>query len=398
MKLLARLGRYRNTLLLAFALALGGLAAFGARGYIASEIAAERERLQPRQDTVSIVVAKRALGKGDVASAETMAVREVPSEYVASGALRPERFDAYAGSRLAVPMRAGEPLLHGMLEGVDVSTFSAKVQAGIRALTIAVDEINSLSGMLQPGDHIDLLLSVRVPSPSGGAAPQELTRTLMQDVKVLATGRQVRPGGDERQARNYTAITVEVTPAQAQRLVVAQRSGKLTAMLRNPGDRDPIAQAPLDVYGLLDLSPARAATSTMPRTPDLIIGGHGPLKVVAGLAQANAGPVQVSVAPPGAPGFPGVAGAPGYPNVAGSTGSQAPHGLAGYASAFASSAAAGPSTAGPPATGTGAAQASGTVPAPSTGSGSSSAPLGGPAPLPPDSTSDAPSARTITIR
>lgn len=364
MKFLVRIARHRNSLLLVVALALGGVAAFGARGYIATEIAAERERLQPRQDTIPIVVAKRAIDKGEVASAENMAVRDVPREYVASGTVTPDRFDGYAGSRLSVPMRAGEPLMHAMLEGADVSTFSAKVQAGIRALTIAVDEINSLSGMLQPGDRIDLMLSARLPAAGAGAPPQEITRALMQDLKVLATGRQVRPGGDERQSRAYTAITVEVTPEQAQRLVVAQRSGKLTAMLRNPGDRAPIAQAPLDVYGLLDLAPARGDAGPAPRAPDLIIGGHGPLKVVAGLAQAGSAPSPPVLTAParwvasgaGAP----IAGAPAI---------------------------------GAPAIGASAMVAPGTPPAPTL-----PGPPGGPAPLPSDSTSDVPGARSITIR
>lgn len=369
MKFFARIARHRNSLLLVVALALGGVAAFGARGYIATEIAAERERLQPRQDTIPIVVAKRAIDKGEVASAENMAVRDVPREYVASGTVTPDRFDGYAGSRLSVPMRAGEPLMHAMLEGADVSTFSAKVQAGIRALTIAVDEINSLSGMLQPGDRIDLMLSARLPAAGAGAPPQEITRALMQDLRVLATGRQVRPGGDERQSRAYTAITVEVTPEQAQRLVVAQRSGKLTAMLRNPGDRAPIAQAPLDVYGLLDLAPARGEGGPAPRAPDLIIGGHGPLKVVAGLAQA--GGVSVGGVSAGGVSAGGVLPPPALPAPARSV----------------------PSAAGAPAIGSSSMVGSGTPHA-----ATPPAPSGGPAPLPADSTSDAPSARSITIR
>ena len=290
MKLLERLSRHRNALLFVSALAFGGLAAFGARGYISEQIAIERERLVPRTPTMQIVVAKRDLAKGEQASTDTMAVREVPREYLPASAITPERFDSFAGARLAAAMRAGEPLLSGGLEGADPSTFAAKVPAGIRAITVAVDEVNSLSGMLQPGDRIDLLLSVRLPGASMPPLGQEVTRPLMQDLRVLATGRQVRPGHDERSARAFTAITIEVSPDQAQKLVVAQRIGKLTAMLRNPQDRAPIDARPMDVYRLLDIKPViTAPLEPPPRPPEIIVGGQGPLKIKDPLSAAGGG-------------------------------------------------------------------------------------------------------------
>ena len=403
------LGRYRNAVLLLTALALGGLAAYSARGYIAQEIAFERERLQPKHDTVPVVVARSALSRGDVAGPDTMAVREVPREYVPASAITPDRFESYAGARLAAPMRAGEVLLQASLEGVDVSTFSAKVQPGIRALTVAVDEINSISGMLQPGDRIDLLLSARLPFMTGGAQPQEITRALMQDLRVLATGRQVRPGGDDKQGRTYTAITVEVSPEQAQRLVVAQRSGKLTAMLRNPGDHVPVAQAPMDILALLGLSQSAARGDASTRAPELIVGGHGPLKVVAGLAQ---------LAPPhgGAPAVgwtgaasplgmasPGVPSPGGQPAVGGTANPSAEPANVPPVSTRLLPAPMVDSSTGWPTGATGSPSASpSSYPSPNPpanpSANSSPSPLSGPMPLPADSTSDSPSARTITIR
>ena len=288
--------RRRQALLLTAAIGLGAMAAFGARGYISDQIAIERERLQPRQPMVSIVVAKQDLARGESVSAQTMAVREIPRAYLAPGTVQPERFEGFAGARLVTPLRAGEPLLQTALEGADVSTFAAKVPAGVRAFTVAVDEVNSISGMLQPGDRIDLLLSVRLPATPAQPQPAEITRALLQDIKVLATGRQVRPGGDDKSSRTYGAITVEVSPEQAQRLVVAQRSGKLTATLRNPLDRDPVAQASLDVYALLGLrAPGAVQAAGGPvlagaaRATEIIVGGQGALKPRA--AETLAGPI-----------------------------------------------------------------------------------------------------------
>lgn len=274
MKLPAFLEKRRPQVLGAAALTCGGLAAFGARGYIDETIATEKARLVPRQETVQVVVARADLRGGDVVSADTMAVRDIPKDFVPSSAIRPERFEALVGSRLSASMRGGEPLLAGLVDGGEVSTFSSKVRAGIRALTIAVDEINSLSGMLQPGDRIDLLWSIKPSQAAPGAAgPRaELTAPLMQDLLVLATGRQVRPAGPDGAApRSFTAITVEVSPDQAQKLVVAQRNGKLTATLRNPNDRAPAERKSMDIDALLGLR-----NGTLERSlPEVIHGGQG---------------------------------------------------------------------------------------------------------------------------
>jgi pilus assembly protein CpaB len=278
-KMLVFASRHRNAVLFGCALAFGILAAVGTRGYISQQLALEKDRLKPKQRMTQVVVAKRDLGRGDVASADTMATRQVPVDYLSATAITPERFEQYAGARLTTAMRAGEPLLSGALEGVDVSTFSAKVRDGIRAVTVTVDEVNSISGMLQPGDRIDLLLSIRMPGvAAAGPLAQEVTRPLMQDLRVLATGRRVRPGQDESAAPGFTAITVEVDPNQAQKLVVAQRIGKLTAMLRNPRDRGRVESRSMDIYGLLGITPAPAPLPLPgPQTAEVIVGGQGPL-------------------------------------------------------------------------------------------------------------------------
>jgi pilus assembly protein CpaB len=278
----------RQWLLLGGALSMGALAAIGARSWISEQVAVERERLQPRQAMVSIVVARHDLPRGEVVGQASMAVREIPGEYLAPGTIVPEQFDGYAGARLTVPLRAGEPLLKTVLEGADPGTFAARVPAGVRAFTVMVDEVNSLSGMLQPGDRIDLLLSARPPATASVPHPSEVTRTLLQGIRVLATGRQVRPGAEERAGRGYGAITVEVTPDQAQRLVVAQRIGRLTAMLRNPDDRSPVNAAPVDAWTLLGVPPPAAASpAPAARVTELIVGGQGALR--SGAAQSSPG-------------------------------------------------------------------------------------------------------------
>jgi len=315
--------RAHRTLWMALgALGFGALAVVGARNHIAERLAQERALLQPRQEMVELVVARRDLRRGERVGPDTMAVRSVPREYAPGGAVTPDGFDAVAGARLLLPMRSGEPLLPSAVVATDSGAISGRVRPGVRAMTIAVDEVNSLSGMLQPGDRIDLMLSVRLPGP-GGIVQPEVTRTVMQDVPVMATGRQSRAGSfdDAPAGRPYTAITVEVNPDQAQRLVVAQRAGKLTAVLRNPGDRRAVPERRLDLNALLGL-PAPAAVEPGPAGPEMIIGGRGAVPVASGSGVARA-PVHAPAPGSSPPGWP--VGSPAGPPVAGhAVGSAAP--------------------------------------------------------------------------
>lgn len=277
-----RLVRNRTLVLLLVAGAFGALAVGGARGYIAERIAAERERLNPPRAMVEVVVAKTDLPPGSTVGPDTMAVRSMPAEFAPGGSVRPDAFGQVEGMRLSQPMRSGEPLLPTVVEQPYDGNFSNRIRHGIRAMTIQVDEVNSVSGMLQPGDRIDLLFTVRPPVLPGMAPADEVTAPLMQDLAVLATGSQIAPSGDPAGGgRQFTSITVEVAPEQAQRLIVAQRSGRLTATLRNPEDRAPVAAAALDVATLLGVRREPPAAVRRPSGPELIVGGNGgPLRRV----------------------------------------------------------------------------------------------------------------------
>jgi len=296
----------RRTLAMALgALAFGGIAVVGARNYIGDRLALEKARLAPKSDMVEVVVARRDLRRGELVGPETMAARAMPREFAPGGAITPARFDTVAGAKLQLPMKAGEPLFAASLVSVEAGPISSRIKPGIRAMTIVVDEVNSLSGMLQPGDHIDLMLSVR-PAPAAGVMQPEITRTLMQDVAVMAVGRQSRASTNDEPAnpRGYTSITVEVDPERAQKLVVAQRSGKLTAVLRNPNDRMPVGDKRLDVNMLLGIPTPQApavqvAAGPRPAT-EVIVGGRGPLPANSG-SSATGGAAITDAAGQGSP-------------------------------------------------------------------------------------------------
>lgn len=224
---LSRLRHNRTVLVLAAALGIGILAALGAQSYLAKRMAEIEAR--GRGTTINVIVAKRELRRGDRLSEETVAVRPVPVDFAHSQAILPENFERVAGQALAYPLKPGEMLLWGLIEGKRVPTFSSRVAEGRRAITVPVDEINSISGLLEPGDVVDLVLTL-------DQRGKKYSFVMHQKVPVLATGQRSLDDPKSGEKRQYSTVTLDTTPDEARNIIRAREAGKLTALLRNPAD------------------------------------------------------------------------------------------------------------------------------------------------------------------
>ncbi len=245
----------RNWLMLGGALALGLVATALSYKVLQDRMTQIELDAKSGQKLVSVVVANVALPRGAVVQPGAFAKREIPAEYVSSGAISPEQFADYVGRKLVAPLRGGEAVLAVHLEVPD-EAFSATLENGNRALTTEVDEINSISGMLRPTDRIDLMATAK----GSGNNASEVTFPLLSNVEVLATGQVTRPtkeenGQGEGREQTFTTITLAVSPQDAQRIIVAKSSGKLTAVLRNPEDQK------------ADLLPAMNIDDVLPKKP-----------------------------------------------------------------------------------------------------------------------------------
>ncbi len=213
---------------LAIALSMGLLAALAARSYLSTQMEAIQVRAKGQQ--INLIVAKRDLKKGEKVSKENVAVRPVPTDYAHSIAINPNDFERLNGRVMAYPVKSGELILWGLLESKKAPSFSTNVAAGYRAITVPVDEINSISGMLEPGDKIDLMVSM-------DRKGKKITFSLLQNVQVMATGQRSIDDPKSGERRQYSTVTLNTTPAQAQNIIVARDVGKITALLRNPQDK-----------------------------------------------------------------------------------------------------------------------------------------------------------------
>lgn len=263
----------KNWLILLAALGVGGLAAMSTKNYIAQKI----ESIEAKDKAmVKVVVAKQDLVKGSMLSGENMATRDIPKQWVHSDAITPDQFNRADGARLALPANAGEPVLWAQVENEKEGSFSTKLEMGRRAVTLPVDEISSISGMLAPDDLIDIIVSVQKDSRS-------YTFTLLQSMRVLATGTKVSQTDTDEEGKpsTFTTVTLDTSPEDAKKLIAAREVGRITALLRSPTDAASVSLSRAEANDLLGLGSGDGLSSVP------VIYGGGPIKIGLSLNPAQ---------------------------------------------------------------------------------------------------------------
>ena len=254
----------RNFIYLAVALVLGLVAAFAAVSYIRKEVDLRTADLSTQMTAVA--VPKGDMEVGAVIYEADLAVREVPVDYVPADAVTPENYASLMGRMLRAPVREGVPLSAASLVPL-YDQFSRVINEGNVGYTLQVDETNSISGMVTPGDHVDILLSTEQESGNTRVMP------LLEDITVLATGTRV---GEELANDDgdlgYSTMTLELQPKQAEKLTVADKAGTRRVLLRQREDATAFQLDGLTERELLQGAPTRQRRS---QGVQFIIGGEG---------------------------------------------------------------------------------------------------------------------------
>ena len=263
----------KHILMFVLSLSVGAFGVFYSRQYIETQINFYKAQLDKTEPMVSVIVPTRKLIRGETVIQEDLRLREIPEQYADTNSVSEADLAIALGQRVDFDVDAGRPLLWAHLEGGMSPTFSGQLLEGLRALTVRVDEINSISGFLQPDDRVDLLLS------HDKTGDREIF-PLIEKLNVIATGEQtmVDKNGNNS-TRSFSTITVQVSPENAQRITLAQSIGQITAVLRNPDDESPLNGETMDVNALLGIAPPvikpptkRKRAPAAPRI-EFIVGG-----------------------------------------------------------------------------------------------------------------------------
>jgi pilus assembly protein CpaB len=183
--------------------------------------------------TRPVVVANRDINQGELLDDNAFRVEHWPEPLVPDSAFGDPTL--IAGRVSGIPVFAGEVFVPGRLapEGT-APGLEAKIPLGKRAVSMAVDDITGIAGHIQPGAKVDLLLTLDV----GGTA-QRQSRLFMPNMKILAMGEQVTRNERGEVIKTHVA-TMEVTPAEGERLTMAMQQGRIGLMLRGYTDNDTV--------------------------------------------------------------------------------------------------------------------------------------------------------------
>jgi pilus assembly protein CpaB len=182
------------------------------------------------RDAIRIVAATRDLPVGKRVDASDLKLISIDRKDLPKGAMQ-KTADA-VDRAVAVAMSAGETVLATKLAAKGTGEgLPALIEPGMRAVSVPVNEISGVSGFIQPSTRVDVLFTRTF--SNGDAA----TTTILQNVKVIAYGRQLDPAAkiDPRDAKPSVA-TLLVTQVEAEKVVLAAQRGRIQLVLRNTLD------------------------------------------------------------------------------------------------------------------------------------------------------------------
>lgn len=220
--------------------------------------------------TVGYFVAARPLPKGTLTREEDFAVRQSPPEGTPAGAIldTPETKIGLPGSLVRKFVDAGSPItLQDILRPRDRGFLASVLAPDSRAISIKVDEETGVSGLVRPGDNVDVVLTQVFEKADPGR--RAVSETVLSNVRVIAIDQEIAQGGrpigntvsNAVAAKSTQTVSLELAPDQVKKITVAKQLGTLSLVVRAAADQWNKADND-DVSGC-DVSPELARQSAI---------------------------------------------------------------------------------------------------------------------------------------
>ena len=217
----------RFFIVLAGALIFGLLAAVSVTRYLSSAQAYTRSLNR-------VAVAKVAIPLGTKLIPEQVMLVQFPAESTPDGAF--DSIEKLAGRVAVTNIAPREPITEARLAPAGTAGgLSAVIPEGYRAMTVKVDDVVGISGFIMPGTLVDVVVVIDPAEIAGMQDP--ISKIVLQNIKVLANGQNIDKPASEREANSVKAVTLLVTPEQAEKLALAASEGKLQLVMRNSIDQ-----------------------------------------------------------------------------------------------------------------------------------------------------------------
>jgi pilus assembly protein CpaB len=182
----------------------------------------------------SAVVARENLPLGTLVTADQVKLVPWPTSDPLPGGF--DSIDKVVGRGVVVPIQQNEPLSESKLASAESGAgLPPTIPAGMRAISVKVNDVIGVAGFTVPGTRVDVLAMVRGNNNS-------MSRIVVGNVQVLTAGTKY----DQEQSRkdgkpiSTGVVTLAVTPADAERIALAASDGQIVLALRNPLDAEPV--------------------------------------------------------------------------------------------------------------------------------------------------------------
>lgn len=229
-------------------------------GLVAMVVAARWLSGQASVMTTKVVVAARDLDIAIALGEDAMRPVDWPTASVPKGAMADPKL--LIGRVTRVGLAKGEPVLEEKLAPVGSKAgLAALIDKGKRALTVKVNEVIGVAGFALPGNYVDILVNV----DDGRGRDKSISKIVLERIMVLAVAQEANR--DETKPKVVSAVTLEVTPEQAEVLDLARSIGTLSLVLRNQVDETPVTTEGARHADLLNTVPA-AQVAEAPKAPE----------------------------------------------------------------------------------------------------------------------------------
>jgi pilus assembly protein CpaB len=214
---------------------------------------------QPSGNAGRIAVAAADISLGQRLAPEMFKLAEWPADSVPKGAFTdPQKL---SGRVLKSNLQMGEPVSESKLApSGTLGGLSALIAEGKRAITVRVNDVIGVAGFALPGNYVDIIVSMQKDAAPGSTMrEQSISKIVLERILVLAVAQEVNR--DETRPKVVNAVTLEVTPEQAEKLDLARSVGTLSLALRNQIDPQ---SASTEGATKLTLLPSSAPTPPKP--------------------------------------------------------------------------------------------------------------------------------------
>jgi pilus assembly protein CpaB len=227
----------RRLLMLVMAVVAAGGTAMFARSWIEGQRANIAAVAAPAEDIYEVLVADMDLAAGSFIKPSQVTWQrwptdDVPESYVLKGR---RKLEEMVGAVVRRGVAAGEPITDGaVVKPGDRGFLAAVLEPGTRAVSVPITATSGNSGLIFPGDRVDLILTQTLAATENGDVTRRVSETVLEDIRIIAMGADTSDQPEDGKANEKAkTATLEVTPRQAETVTLVTELGKLSLSLRS---------------------------------------------------------------------------------------------------------------------------------------------------------------------